>query len=65
MYVKTDRKEVEYGCTGYRVAVRGMCMSGQTKKGWIRGVQVNGTAERCVYVRTEMKGWIRDVQFIG
>ena len=33
MYVKTDRKEVEYGCTGYRVAVRGMCMSGQTKRG--------------------------------
>ena len=26
------------------------------KKGWIRGVQVNGRAERCVYVRTEMKG---------
>ncbi len=25
-----DRKEVEYGCTGYRVAVRGMCISGHT-----------------------------------
>ena len=40
-------------------------MSGQTNKGWIRGVQVNGRAVRCVYVRTEMKGWIRGVQVIG
>ena len=42
MYVKTDGKEVEYGCTGYRVAVRGMCMSGHTRKGWIRSEQIIG-----------------------
>ena len=49
----------------YRLGVRDVCMLGQTKQGWIRGVQVNGRAERCVYVRTEMKGRIRGVQVIG
>ena len=53
------------GVDRYRLGVRDVCMLGQTKQGWIRGVQVNGRAERCVYVRTEMKGRIRGVQVIG
>ena len=48
------------GVDRYRLGVRDVCMSGQTKKGWIRDVQVNARAERCMSRQTE-KRWIRGV----
>ena len=54
MYVRTDPKKVDYGCTGYRVELRDVCQDRQKRGGL--GVYMSGGGERCVYVRTYMKG---------